>query len=76
MFGYLMLVCGTIALMNALGMIIADKISDYQRKKRLEKALKEPITVRVKIIDGTKTTIDYVDSNEDFQKLLKKHLTK
>ena len=76
MFANLILVCGVLTLSFAIGMAITDKIEDYKRKKNLKKALDKPIMVRVRIVDNGKTTIDYVDNEEDFKKLVQKHLTK
>lgn len=76
MFAHLILVNGVFFLSFAIGMVIADKIEDYKRKKSLKKTLNQPIMVKVRIVGNGKTTIDYVDSTEDFQKLVQKHLTK
>ena len=76
MFANLILACGVLTLSFAIGMAITDKIEDYKRKKNLKKALDKPIMVRVRIVDNGKTTIDYVDNEEDFKKLVQKHLTK
>ena len=76
MLAHLILVNGVLFLSFAIGMAITDKIEDYKRKKNLKKALDKPIMARVRIVDNGKTTIDYVDNEEDFKKLVQKHLTK
>lgn len=76
MVAHLILVNGVLFLSYAIGIVIADKIEDYKRKKELKKALDKPVMIKVRITDEIKTTIDYVDNAEDFQKLVQKHLTK
>lgn len=76
MFGYFILGYGMVSLCSTLGMIIADKIEDYKRKKRFEKIPDEPVAIKVSIVDGVKTTTGYISNDEDFQKLIQKHLTK
>ncbi len=76
MFGYFILAYGVISLSSAIGMVITDKIKDHQRKKRLEKALNEPIIVKVRIVDEGMESVGYVGSQEDFEKIMQNHLTK
>jgi hypothetical protein len=76
MFAHLILVNGALFLSFAIGIVIADKIEDYKRKKNLKKTLNQPTMVKVRIVDNGKTTIDYVDSAEELQKLVQKYLTK
>jgi hypothetical protein len=76
MFSNLILTCGILIFSSAVGMAIADKIEDYKRKKNLKKALDKPVMVKVRIVDNDKTTIDYIDNEEDFKKLVQKHLTR
>ena len=75
MFGYFILGYGIIVFCQAMGMVIADKIEDYQRKKRLEKALNEPIVVKVSIVDEVMESVGFVGSQEEFEELVKNHLT-
>ena len=76
MVGYFILGYGAVSLGSALGMIIADKIKDYKRKKTLEKIPNEPVSVKVTIVDGDKTTTGYIRNEEDFQKLVQEYLDK
>ena len=75
MFGYFILGYGVVSFCSTLGMIIADKIRDYKRKKRFEQIPNEPVAIKVSIVDGVKTTTGYISNDEDFQKLIQKHLT-
>lgn len=76
MFSNLILTCGVLIFSSAVGMAIADKIEGYKRKKNLKKALDKPVMVGVRIVGNDKTTTYYVDNEEDFKKLIQKHLTK
>lgn len=75
MFGYVILGCSVFYFCSVMGIIIADKIESHKRNKKLERELNEPIAVKISIVDENKTTMGYISSNEDFQKLLKQHLT-
>lgn len=76
MIGYFVLGYGVVSFGSVLGMIIADKIEDYKRKKIFEKIPNEPVAVEVTIVDGVKTTTGYISNDEDFQKLIQEYLDK
>ena len=76
MVGYFVLGYSMVSLCSTLGMIIADKIENYKRKKRFEQIPNEPVAIKVSIIDGVKTTTGYISNDEDFQKLVQEYLDK